>query len=222
MGHHPWRNVNWQPASLWGCKPSEIQLPNFPAIPLFWSQPWPRAQSCRSLRFVRGGKRRERGRFCWDLACGGTERRVSGRSDIKGGAANRLVKRPRNQGQGSTPGASLEGELGPGAAAAVWEERAAAPGGGCAGSRSCVPAGARLLACAGARSCQPAPLPFFIRFLLLPQRSGRRCPAPPRASGGLSAGLSSQVALGKLVRMPRRAVPSLGPRGVDSGCNAGG
>lgn len=71
VGHQPQRNVNGQPASLWGCKTPEIQLPSFPAIPLFWSQPWPRAQSCRSLRFVRGGKKGdsspERGRFCWDL-----------------------------------------------------------------------------------------------------------------------------------------------------------
>lgn len=213
MGHQPQRNVNGQPASLWGHKPSEIQLPNFPAIPLFWSQPWRRVQSCRSLRFVRGGKRRdsppERGRFCWDPAgaCVRWHRKNgSERSNIKDGTANRMVKRARQHGEGSTPGASLEGELSPGAAA-VWEERAARgagsrPGGGCAGSRSCVPARARLLACAGARARQPAPLPFFIRLLLLLQRSGSHRPSLPRASAGLPASLSSQVALGKLVRMP--------------------
>lgn len=68
------------------------------------------------------------------LACRGTERRVGGRSNIKGGAANLQEKRARDRGEGSTPGASLEGELSPGAAA-VWEERAARGAGSRAGRR---------------------------------------------------------------------------------------
>lgn len=59
------------------------------------------------------------------LACGGTQRTAGERSDIKDGTANRMVKRARQHGEGSTPGGSLEGELSPGAAA-VWEERGAA------------------------------------------------------------------------------------------------
>lgn len=126
------------------------------------------------------------------LACGGTERRAGGRSNIRGGAANRLMKRAGHRGEGSTPGASLEGELGPGAAA-VWEERGARGAGSRPGRTEDAP-GVRAASLPERGcwrvlehgACQPAPLPFFIRFLLSLRRSGSRCPSPPRASAGLS------------------------------------
>lgn len=171
------------------------------------------------------------GRFCWHLTRARLRRdRKNGRqrSRIKGGAAKRLVKRARRLGEGSTPGASLEGELSRGAVA-VWEERGAPGARSRPGSPEDAPGGRAVSlpergCCRELEhgACLPASLPFFIRLLLLLQRSGSRCSSPPRASAGLSAGLSSQVALGKLVRMPRRTVPTLGPRGVNLGHDAGG
>lgn len=140
------------------------------------------------------------------LACGGTERRVGGRGNIEGEAANRgengqtagrgqhawsLARgRARSWSRGGVGGAGSprrwqppRAEDAPGIRAASLPER---------GSWRVLEHGAR----------QPAPLPLFIRLLLLLQRSGSRCPSPPGASAGLSADLSSKVVLGKLVRMP--------------------
>lgn len=198
MGHQPRRNVNGQTASLWGCKPPEIQLPNCPPIPLFWSQPWPWAQPYWSPRFVRGGMRRdslpERGRFCWDLigACLRWDRKKGrrekqhqrrgckppgekGRTPRRGQHAWSLARgRARPWSCGCVGGAGSpwgwqppRAEDAPGVRAASLPER---------GCWRVLEHGA----------CQPAPLPFFIRFLLSLQRSGSRCPSPPRASAGLS------------------------------------
>lgn len=55
---------------------------------------------------------------------------------------------------------------------------AAAPGGGCAGSQSCVPAGARLPACAGARGLAASSAAFLYKVAFVTAAIGEPVPLP--------------------------------------------